>query len=511
MIISRIASAFLSGACRVLAIAFLLGTSLGVHPRPATGEPATDGIDQACPDYGPPGTLVRLILKEPSPIKGLVVVAASGATRKVPLPFGPSVFAMPDLPVGDYRIIVVLERRNPLTGENRKESFPFRVQTDPPRSLTVEDIDLGAHRAVGVLQPQFLELTVYGLGFDLDSGIIVDNHTLASPLVPDVGRFDESSHPLRLPSLKCGGGCCEPPSSLERVRTALLPVELATAGEHEIKITRLEGGHKVEASKVFRLPGRSMLVKIDHPVLRHPSLLPTIADFDFPLVVRKGEPITIRRVLSDLGYRLDLFPQPEITFDFSADDFRIRQVCTDSPKAPAFFLSDVVDFARQHGSPVAGELAAGELYIHASILSSFISDNRFTALGLHVNGLPGVTLDHRESVLFAFAGCTNENRLRTFIHEMGHALGLSHCDGDAHGITLMNQGSCLDQDNWRFLFSERACSTLRTTTLLAEPNPVSVNSGDEFDKSCCLKENGAAIDPTAIRATSPSCFADDGH
>jgi hypothetical protein len=451
----------------VLAVLLGLGDTVQAHPPTLT----------AIPGSGPAGTLVLLKPLNNPPVKSIEICLKKQPCKLVPFKgMSPVVFAIPKgLTPNAYDITVTYKERP--NEQYSPDTSQFTV-VDGPRHVSIDSFDLGINRLTDGT-PMGLQLLLFGSGFDLANDILIDGKKYSTSIPGIDHQGLELTTPLdqALPEM-CGTTNC-----VESVRRVVVEPSDVGTGKHHIELLGQGATDPPLAGLDVTFPQLPLLVKFDRVEQHNPRLTPEW----LPLLVSRADALaSLGQVFTTLGYRLDLWQgEPPRGFDLlRGSDFD----CYEHKATPGMELDDVIDFARAAGSRPTG-VSQDSWYIHASVLTHLVPVSGFRALGAYLTGLVGTKLNHAEIAIFSRSVC-DELSLRTLMHEVGHALGLTHCDGDSDGLTLMNQTQCLDEDRWQFNFSPRASTALSAVSsrsLQPQPTSSASSSQEQTVGDCCLR------------------------
>jgi hypothetical protein len=236
-----------------------------------------------------------------------------------------------------------------------------------------------------------------------------------------------------------------------RDRAGLILIVLMSAGalacaKHSSEGER-EGGSKFSADSNFsanQTPNRKLVVHLD---VASQLQAPQIADCQ--KVVKDDR---WKKAFADGGLDIEFAPGSSIAALGATD----------------FSETDVVDVLKAQQKQAIGVAVSGVFLTEWRNAQGF-GDPNILGVAVKADAVEGIAI-------FANSLSNNQDELlRTTMHEVGHALGLTHCNGDSRGRTIMNTVACLSPYRHEFIFSPEAINILRK------------GIGDlQREDSCCL-------------------------
>jgi hypothetical protein len=469
----------------VLYVAGLILAILLAGERSAQANPPTL---TAMPGSGPAGTLVLLSPLGKPPVKDIAICPENQPCVKIPFRgISPVVFAIPKnlAPNVNYDIsITYVDNPN---SHHAPDTSSFTV-LDVPRPASLDSFELGVNRLTDGTTSG-LQLVLFGKGFDLANFVSIsqgNGHKIYKTFMPGIEHQKQiRTSPLdrALPKM-CGQVACA-----ERVRIAVIDEAYAGPGLHTIILMDEKKNPLPNVSSLtVEFPQRTLLVKLDRIEQTYEGSADRTPSWPLFLISRIDAPSSLGQAFSALGYRIDLWQDKGFSFPIE------RGLAYDCPfgagiTSPGMELADVIDVARQSGTLPTTGVSPDSWYVHANILNHLVPSSGFTAYGLNVASVPNSRLDHAEVAIFSRSVC-DPLSLRTLMHELGHALKLTHCDGDQQGLTLMNQAQCIDNDHWQLQFSGQASAklvkALKEENFPPQPTEVTAIAQEQTTGSCCL-------------------------
>jgi hypothetical protein len=421
------------------------------------------------PSCGPSGTLVMIEPDSSSVLTGATVNGVPTSIRGVSSPF---LITIPhDAEPGEKKISLKFK-------DGHEVVRLFSVVSKVPQPLSSITAYEFHGKRVAVAGRAAGEIVLYGSGFDTNSQIILDGHSIDT-FTPGISEDGGSS--VTFPvfrDLRCGGTADCPSKCFDKAIVGLVPEPslLAPGNYYRFKV-RGEGGGNSEEVRVPS-PSRKVLVEVDRAFVskKGSAVVFTSSDLFPELVARLGDFGTLGRVFSPAE------------FDLEVVDDRVNKFPVEHPeglveKGAGFTESDVADFHRQF-SNLKGSISGDEGYIHLNILTHFIFPDQegFLFLGTLIND------SFREGVaVFASEIKDEQAYLRTVAHEIGHALNLTHCEADANGLTIMTPEGALSEERWTFGFSEMGKTHLQSHPLkevMPGRGNLPFDSAERIEKSC---------------------------
>ncbi|HVT19708.1 MAG TPA: hypothetical protein VHQ90_26430 [Thermoanaerobaculia bacterium] len=435
------------------------------------------------PDTGPSGTLVRLETNEGKRIKRVWFGDSPAAVRGFSAPYLVTVPYDLEVCPSPYPVTVEFEGG----GTPMRGAFLVTSRGSRPKPELEPVAEVGFYQTGQVVDRGMLELVVYGTGFDTESTIRVDGREIET-FAAGFSMKNDNDRILEELEAYCGDRFCQRQvaaskpllNCYERALVGLVPLSQlrATPSDHHvIVVNKGDGGKVVESSQIsFKVPVQALTVRLD---TLHGLFHGTWHDTHQPpgLVCHEGDFATWRRAFSPSGLALDIVSGPPVKLPGPEVDWDGRE--------PGILEGTLYDlFQDDPKQPVAN----GDWYVRGLVLTGMIKEG--TALkdlyGVRVNQ----PLSHGIAV-FAALLPDPDKLLRTSMHELGHALGLAHCQGDTAGTTLMNQSGCL-ATFWDFSFSDSGLTAL-TRAALSRQQPMSTLQTFDPNKqdACCFDKHGS--------------------
>lgn len=266
------------------------------------------------------------------------------------------------------------------------------------------------------------DITVFGTGFSTMSKVFVDGVEAVSYLA--------TSTPFRTIPIDLVDNLiiCQPQT----------PLALGSA--HNVQVRNPNNTNSNTLS--ITVPDRVCTIEFD-----------AIVGYDPPdyYVERNNRVNTIRRSYVECGWLIELIH----------DDFEV----VDPGAGAQFSNADMYSFWQANADHRPGS----DPYMHGSFLSDD-TDGNLGIMFLWPGGPTHATSERREGFAvfwdnFSGTNQTQQNLLRTTIHEAGHGFNLVHADG-ASSQTVMNTTGSL-ANNWHMQFSTTSCDHLQNHTLNA--------------------------------------------
>lgn len=432
-----------------LVVGLLLVVGCGTRPT-LTNPPVITSLE---PASGPSGTTVT-VRGERFGTGGTVIFDGTGQTTHGT--GSPLVATVPyDAATGARPVQVLI---------SGIESAPVEFQVTSTAAAPAPVLDgweIGYLSLAASADEDLMEIVGFGTGLDTNVVLEFNGSALASftPGIPAGSLVGIFAGAATLSGF--------PPNQYNRAVAAYLTASAGTlpalGSTHTLRARNNVTG-AVSNTLNINIPTRRAMIEMDRL---------TGVDW-FPVAVLQNNRVnTIRRSYTEAGILLDR------RYDEQIDDPR-------DPAGGPFTNADVISF-RDAAMNRTDNVFSGEWYVHLSLLTSSTT-----------NGLLGRMFDtanRQGTVVFASAAPTQANYLRTTVHELGHALNLTHCEGDAvmqrdasgnlvigangrpviqtMGVTMMNQTRAL-ANNWGFQFSADSETHLRTHAL----NEVRPGSGN---------------------------------
>jgi len=388
------------------------------------------------PLNGPTGKIVQVVAASGSEIDRVVVegqqvrLAGAGTMALFTIPYG--------LPPGPHPV-EVYDKAAALLGK------PFFVvdatKTAPVPQLTGHELGyLTRHEpgtAGGGPRP-VIRLVLYGSGFDTNSVVVLDDRELERSFPPGVpvSLFDETFLS----------------TEYDRLLVALLdPAHDLTkgAGPYAVVVRNRVTGQRTDAYNVV-IPERRILVEVHRMTSDKPGFSPP----DEPEVVERStshELNSLRRIFTDAGYLLDIRHQGPQRWTHPEEAPSHPELGV----GPFFSDREAVEFDRCLATLRWTAAENGEWYVHVSLLSRLATgDAEVLGLTLNESTRQGVAI-FTSAIARGDDGSGQadpQQVVRTFAHELGHALNLTHCEDDGEHLTLMTRSE-LAATKWTFTFS----------------------------------------------------------
>jgi len=383
------------------------------------------------PAAGPTGTMV-MVSGEHFALGGTVLF--DGVATGTQGTGSPLVFTVPyDATVGNHVVTVRVSKQGGTVLTSAGVNFNVTADVDAPNvavtGASYSYFSLGPFGTEGIV-----ELVVYGSGFDTNCNILYDGieKNAAIPGIPAGSILGFFSSSVTLPGL-----------NRELYDNAL--VLHLTSGDipalgsaHTVRVKNPVSG-KQSADLAVTMPARRILLEID----RIDSV------DDFPVGEwRNADVGTIERMYTEAGLLVDTRMDSEVA---------------DPNAGVSFDMGDLWDFFNNH-SDLQGDVYTDQWYMHGAMVTD--DDIPPYATG-SILGVMFNTNDRESFAVFTDNYASAQNLLRSFTHEMGHGLNLSHCEGDGtvnhdawgnytgcngNGTTIMNQTGCLGAA-WVFDFT----------------------------------------------------------
>lgn len=242
-----------------------------------------------------------------------------------------------------------------------------------------------------------MELVVFGSGFDNNCDVVFDGTVVSNSRLPGVPAGS-------IIGILVGGIMTFQNYPPERYSNTILALLLKKDGNlpalgsaHTVVVRNNVTGINSNTLNIT-IPNRRVLIEMDK-----------IATEDWPpqVIWRNNTINTLRKAYTNAGLLMDL---------------RWDDTVTDPNAGSAFSDADLVDFFNSFSS-MSGNVYTNEWYFHVGTLSRYSTNPNVLGI-MWANNRRGL-------VVFADAAPSDANYLRTYIHEIGHGLNLTHCEGDA--------------------------------------------------------------------------------
>jgi len=401
---------------------------------------------QANPPFGRAGTVVRVTLGGKLPAQRVVF---NGSDIKF---FGDESMVWFTVPiraegVGTNESMPVDVIVFSAAGEIGREKFNWLV--GPPQKLSVADLvyDIRYAKDAAGKYLDYMQLMLNGAGFNTDCVVKIDG-VVDSQIVTTLPAIRFS-----FPGVD-NFGRAFPKFELGRQGTAIVAVFAKKVAPLGLRSVRVVCGDQQVETKV-NLPGRFVRVEID-------------STYDSEWQVTEEEQEKALAAFAQAGILLDLRFNPKRDSPCNRDlcgDVNIA--VRDASKPCCVSENGIIDFLAATDHQAQADLFDGQWFVHLAIMPRFYDDKPMLA----VYGMLIDEPSRQKSVMF-LDPLGESDKLRTFLHEIGHALNLTHCENDPTAmLSLMVPSYALNGDHPQFAFSESAIRHL------AEHRPEEVQPG----------------------------------
>ncbi len=402
------------------------------------------------PPAGPSGTLV--VLRAPKEVASVTVGDKKVAIRGVEKTY---LLTIPYDIQGECELKV-----NFMDGDERSASFTVQPGGTPFAPILESEPEVGYY-SDGRTNASLFEIVAYGVGFDTESDIWINGKKITTYAA---GFGMKSEHDVVLAKLSpgCEDACTvaqvpgRPVSCYERALVGLVSASDLEAGkEYTMTVKKRSGDSILSSGEVkFLMPSKTLTLKLDTLAgeFRSSSYFTATPDSS---ICFGGKIVTLRRTFTGAHLLLDLVPGNQLPYS-GVDGLGKNE----SLSVPSVTEETIFDWFRQEDHPV-------DWMVRGLMLTGLANDGRSGDLlyGVRVNE-PGA---HGIAVFYSLLKNDPALLLRATMHELGHALGLTHCQGDDDGISLMNDCT---STSWKFEFSQSALACLNQQ-LESESLPVS--------------------------------------
>jgi hypothetical protein len=406
----------------------------------ACASPPAPVITRLQPTSGASGTIVRVWGTD---LLGAAVSFDNAALRT--LGSGdPLVFTVPYAAASGSHTVIAANSSHSSSPASFTVTVPFSAL--PP---SIDGYEFGYYSVGSQASEDDIELVVFGRGFDTNSRIVLNGAELDKTFIPGIPASN-------LAGLLAGGATLPnmDPTLYHRVVAVFLRKSDARrpplGSTVQVAVRNVITG--VTSPEITaRVPARRILVEVDK--------LAT-ADWNTSVVERDGYVASLRRPYTEAGILIDWrFDQGDVPDPFKGT------VNAGSPLTTAELIDLALVTKDDSRLSNTSFLFPGEWYSHLLIVPAHMDPNLGgLTLDLVTRQAMAIFPDNLRQVLGG-----EEMRLRATAHELGHSLGMMHCEGDARwatdmsgtwmlstpGRSLMNQWIGLNPLTWNLEFAAR--------------------------------------------------------
>ncbi len=327
--------------------------------------------------------------------------------------------------------------------------------------IPFDDFEVGYFTVVNRAAPTMMELVIYGSFFDTNCVVMFGGNEITRSYLPGLSPDSLAAH------LRFGHSMIDYPQRFDgEAIVAVLTKDdgnLPTPGKtYKVRVkNKVTSERSSEVS--ITIPKRTAMVEIDR--------VETVREL--PTIVRWNNRLhTLRKVFTQAGILVDL--------RYDEDGLKALPAYSKA-QAKAFYDAN---------STLRYETFAGQWYLYLALLtkSSEIvgatehgrliqdSNGRRLATAVYADHIPSRHLD--------------QHYLRTAIHELGHQLNLTHCEGEedsSKGMSIMKQTADLRNQRWGFFFSKASVQHLRDhpdNEVMPGPGGMAYNSSQRRKGNC---------------------------